>query len=190
MPLSGGSGASGASSPLYQFQSSQSRYVPRSRKYTELERLTSVLRKHNVDCSTVRRAGQAGGRGKLVTPASDPARCTHSSHRCHHAAHAYTAVPCSRQPGRRRARGRARQAAQLPRLPSTTTSSSTGRAEPVTVKIKAGAGSSQAVRLPTDKLEQNKKYYVTFTLKPKPGGGPGGRRQVESYQRGPVQRVY
>ena len=44
---------SGSSTPLYQFQSSQTRYVPRSRKFTELERLTNILKKHNVDCSNM-----------------------------------------------------------------------------------------------------------------------------------------
>ena len=44
---------SGSSTPLYQFQSTQTRYVPRSRKFTELERLTNILKKHNVDCSNM-----------------------------------------------------------------------------------------------------------------------------------------
>ena len=44
---------SGTSTPLYQYQSTQSRYVPRDRKYTELERLSNILKRHNVDCSTM-----------------------------------------------------------------------------------------------------------------------------------------
>ena len=44
---------SGSSTPLYQYQSTQSRYVPRSRKFTELERLTKILKRHNVDCSNM-----------------------------------------------------------------------------------------------------------------------------------------
>ena len=52
---------SGSSTPLYQFQSTQSRYVPRSRKFTELERLTNILKRHNVDCSNMTK-------GDLFTP--------------------------------------------------------------------------------------------------------------------------
>ena len=44
---------SGTSTPLYQYQSTQSRYVPRDRKFTELERLSNILKRHNVDCSTM-----------------------------------------------------------------------------------------------------------------------------------------
>ena len=44
---------SGSSTPLSQYHSTQTRYVPRSRKFTELERLTNILKKHNVDCSNM-----------------------------------------------------------------------------------------------------------------------------------------
>ena len=44
---------SGTSTPLYQFHSTQSRYVPRNRKFTELERLSNILKRHNVDCSSM-----------------------------------------------------------------------------------------------------------------------------------------
>ena len=37
------------------------RYVPRSRKFTELERLTNILKRHNVDCSNMTK-------GDLFTP--------------------------------------------------------------------------------------------------------------------------
>ena len=87
--------------------------------------------------------------------------------RCHHAAHAYTGVPCSKY-RRRRAR-RDQQASQdgvLPRLPGGTLKSGRLRSfnpkDPVTLQLKHGGG-SQAIRLPTDKLEQNKKYYVRYT---------------------------
>ena len=109
----------------------------------------------------------------MVTSSRDASRCTHSSHRCHHAAHAYTGVPCSSQ-ARRRLRTR-RVAASKPVLPKISGSSSsvkssvltTGRKDqPVTLQLKQGPN-VQALKLPTDKLEPNKKYYVTFTLKPK-----------------------
>ena len=44
---------SGTSTPLYQYHSTQSRYVPRDRKFTELERLSNILKRHNVDCSSM-----------------------------------------------------------------------------------------------------------------------------------------
>ena len=55
---------------------------------------------------------------------------------------------------------------------------------PVTLQLKQG-GSVQALRLPTDKLEPNKKYYVTFTLKPKET--PASSQRFEHLQR---QSVY
>ena len=38
-----------------------------------------------------------------------------------------------------------------------------GGRDPVTLQLQH-AGSTQAIRLPTDKLEQNKKYYVRWTI--------------------------
>ena len=109
----------------------------------------------------------------MVTSSRDASRCTHSSHRCHHAAHAYTGVPCSSQARRRL---RTRRNNSKPVLPKISGSSSslkssvvtTGRTkdQPVTLQLKQGPN-VQALKLPTDKLEPNKKYYVTFTLKPK-----------------------
>ena len=136
----------------------------------------------------------------MVTASRDPSRCTHSSHRCHHAAHAYTGVPCSgagtarrhqQQRHRQRKPGAGRQAPAggagggggaagghqgpgggvLPRIGQQ-------QQPPVTLQLKQG-GSVQALRLPTDKLEPNKKYYVTFTLKPK----ENGKHQFENVQR-------
>ena len=114
----------------------------------------------------------------MVTGSRDASRCTHSSHRCHHAAHAYTGVPCSSQARRRLRRGRSLQASKpvLPKISGTSSSLkssvlTTGRAkdQPVTLQLKQGPN-VQALKLPTDKLEPNKKYYVTFTLKPKDSG--------------------
>ena len=140
----------------------------------------------------------AGGR--------DASRCTHSSHRCHHAAHAYTGVPCSTATRRSKARKLIKKssfngAAMLPRIDNSKRGSgaayrelqnfslnsvyflgSRGKEQPVTLQLKQG-GNVQALRLPTEKLEPNKKYYVTFTLKPK----ENGKHQFENYQR---QSVY
>ena len=54
---------------------------------------------------------------------------------------------------------------------------------PVTLQLKQG-GNVQALRLPTEKLEPNKKYYVTFTLKPRENGN--GSHQFDNFQRQPV----
>ena len=119
----------------------------------------------------------------MVGGSRDASRCTHSSHRCHHAAHAYTGVPCSSQARRRL---RSRRISSKPVLPQISGSSSlkssvvtTGRTkdQPVTLQLRQGPN-VQALKLPTDKLEPNKKYYVTFTLKPKDSGsGSGNHRQ-------------
>ena len=135
--------------------------------------------------------------------ARDASRCTHSSHRCHHAAHAYTGVPCSSQARRRL---RARKSASKHVLPkisgqpqsSVRTSVSTGRGreqsvtlpgrskeQPVTLQLKQGQN-IQALKLPTDKLEPNKKYYVTFTLKPKDSQSNTAGHHFEHLQRQPV----
>ena len=117
---------------------------------------------------------------KVVTSNRNPSHCTHSSHRwgyhqcsissktnperCHHAAHAYTGVPCSKYRRRRARRDHQAQDGVLPRLAGGGAAKS-GRLrsfnpkDPVTLQLKHGGG-SQAIRLPTDKLEQNKKYYV------------------------------
>ena len=115
----------------------------------------------------------------MVTGARDASRCTHSSHRCHHAAHAYTGVPCSAAAKRKM---RARKVASKPVLPrisgqtgvKTTLSTSRSQDQPVTLQLKQDPN-VQALKLPTDKLEPNKKYYVTFTLKPKESPSSGHR---------------
>ena len=127
------------------------------------------------------------------TTTRDASHCTHSSHRCHHAAHAYTGVPCSSSQARR-TRLRSRRLASKPVLPKISGSSSslkssvvtTGRTkdQPVTLQLKQGPN-VQALKLPTDKLEPNKKYYVTFTLKPKDSGSH--RQQFDHRHR---QSVY
>ena len=121
----------------------------------------------------------------------DASRCTHSSHRCHHAAHAYTGVPCSSHTRRKlRARKVASKPSVLPRISgqssSVKTAVSTARSKdpPVTLQLKQGPN-VQALKLPTDKLEPNKKYYVTFTLKPKET--PASSQRYEHLQR---QSVY
>ena len=128
----------------------------------------------------------------MLTASRDPSRCTHSSHRCHHAAHAYTGVPCSvankrSKPRRQRSRARGHPGGSLPRIDPGLGLRSKDQPgglslrtkdQPVTLQLKQG-GNVQALKLPTDKLEPNKKYYVTFTLKPK----ENGKHQFENIQR-------
>ena len=84
------------------------------RSEDELDRLTNALKRHGIECtSTLRHAYSAyanktassarrlfrqtshsAGSGSSQGVSDDPACCTHSTHRCHHAAHAYTGVPC------------------------------------------------------------------------------------------------
>ena len=115
----------------------------------------------------------------MVTGARDTSRCPHSSHRCHHAAHAYTGVPCSAAAKRKMKSRKVTSKPVLPRISGqtgvkTTLSTSRSQDQPVTLQLKQGPN-VQALKLPTDKLEPNKKYYVTFTLKPKESPSSGHR---------------
>ena len=58
----------------------------------EMERLSSALRKHGIDCGPLQKAYENAFKRSTLIDASD---CTHVTHRCHHAAHAYTGIPCS-----------------------------------------------------------------------------------------------
>ncbi|XP_066249413.1 inversin isoform X2 [Euwallacea similis] len=111
----------------------------------------------------------------------NPLLCTQSTHRCMHATHAYTGIPC---------------AAYLPKMDHHTipkigfegsaqckpgTARFLPRINPkkaVTLELSHGTD-KQVISLPTDKLDQNKRYYVTFTVKGQEGGssednGTGG----------------
>ncbi|KAJ8874254.1 hypothetical protein PR048_025097 [Dryococelus australis] len=64
-------------------QTTDRRLIPRLRSSDDLEKLSSVLRK-------------ARFTNRLHEDIPDnPVLCTHGTHRCHHAAHAYTGVPCA-----------------------------------------------------------------------------------------------
>lgn len=45
-------------------------------------------------------------------------------------------------------------------------------ARPVTLELSHGSD-KQVISLPTDRLDRNKRYYVTFTIK----GGPNGSKE-------------
>ncbi|XP_050300061.1 ankyrin repeat domain-containing protein 35 isoform X2 [Anthonomus grandis grandis] len=112
----------------------------------------------------------------------NPLLCTKSTHRCMHATHAYTGVPC---------------AAYLPKMDhhsipkigfnsSTACKPGTGGFLPsigskrgaVTLELSHGTD-KQIISLPTDKLDQNKRYYVTFTVKGQEEGS-GEKNAVEN----------
>uniref|UniRef100_A0A1B0AHI5 ANK_REP_REGION domain-containing protein n=1 Tax=Glossina pallidipes TaxID=7398 RepID=A0A1B0AHI5_GLOPL len=99
-------------------------------------------------------------------------QCTTRTHRCFHATHAYTGIPC---------------AAYIPMmnhhtipkfgfgsykrssmgsfyLPKILTSSSSGRKGNVALELSHGKH-KQLISLPSEKLDSNKRYYVTFEVK-------------------------
>jgi hypothetical protein len=72
-------------------------------QWDEIDRLSSALRKHGIDCAPLQQAYEAafhhGGRGGRQGSSTrghlhDANGCTNVTHRCHHAAHAYTGMPC------------------------------------------------------------------------------------------------
>lgn len=98
----------------------------------------------------------------------NPLHCTQSTHRCTHATHAYTGIPC---------------AAYLPKLDHHTIpkigfdteckpssgflphiSKKSDETKGVFLELRHGSD-KQVISLPTDRLDQNKRYYVTFTVK-------------------------
>ncbi|KAK9884114.1 hypothetical protein WA026_005068 [Henosepilachna vigintioctopunctata] len=110
---------------------------------------------------------------------SNPLLCTRSTHRCMHATHAYTGVPC---------------AAYLPKLDHHTIPKigfnsckpGTGGFLPnintkknVTLELCHGSD-KQIISLPADRLDQNKRYYVTFTVKGAEAQPSNDERDVES----------
>lgn len=64
-------------------QSSEQRIVPRLKATDDLEKLTKALRRT--------RAGNT----LLDNVPQNPLCCTYGTHRCYHATHAYTGVPCA-----------------------------------------------------------------------------------------------
>lgn len=64
-------------------QSSERRIIPRIKSTDDLERLTAALKKSRI------------GQEILSTVPNNPVLCTYQTHRCHHATHAYTGVPCA-----------------------------------------------------------------------------------------------
>ncbi|XP_037913121.1 ankycorbin isoform X2 [Hermetia illucens] len=113
-------------------------------------------------------------------------QCTTKTHRCFHAAHAYTGIPC---------------AAYIPfinhhtipkfgfgpykktgigsfYLPKILTGHAKGGSK-VSLELSHGR-SKQLIPLPSEKLDSNKRYYVTFTVKGSEAGEKGLRQTTEN----------
>ena len=64
-------------------QSSDRRLIPRLKSSDDLEKLTAALKRARFNSAY------------MDDIPDNPILCTHGTHRCHHAAHAYTGVPCA-----------------------------------------------------------------------------------------------
>ncbi|CAG0920083.1 unnamed protein product [Notodromas monacha] len=116
--------------------------------------------------------GRVGGADAAIL--DSPSQCTHRTHTCHHAAHAYTGVPCAAyitRPNHHHAiKGPARPF--LPKIdrggalmePAVDLKNfDPGR--PLTLELNHG-GQRQVIEFPANKLDKSRKYHVTFTIKP------------------------
>ncbi|XP_066996041.2 uncharacterized protein [Anabrus simplex] len=152
-------------------QTSERRMVPRLQSSDDLDKLHAVLRRARLN-------------NKLLGDIPDnPVLCTQGTHRCHHAAHAYTGVPCAAyitKPNHHHKQSPPKSGGFLPRIDSTSSRGATRSlryvdpAKPVTLELSHG-NDKQVISLPTEKLDKNKRYYVTFTIK----GGQNGKDEAK-----------
>ncbi|XP_031357739.1 uncharacterized protein LOC116181499 [Photinus pyralis] len=130
------------------------RYLSQDYTFKQFENfLYNSLRK-------IQKNGSEHLNGLPETP-RNPLHCTQSTHRCDHATHAYTGVPC---------------AAYLPRMNHHNIPKIGFECKPsnflpkiasknaVTLELCHG-NDKQVISLPAERLDQNKRYYVTFTVK-------------------------
>lgn len=155
------------------------KYEPKDYTFKSFEHfLYGALRKLQ------RSGGTAHLRGLPETAVNHPLLCTQSTHRCLHATHAYTGIPCAAY--RKVKRHFVHRTSisfvfffvvvpkmdhhTIPKigfdckpsggfLPSIVNSKKS-----VTLELCHGAD-KQVISLPTDRMDQNKRYYVTFTVK-------------------------
>ncbi|XP_068232631.1 uncharacterized protein [Palaemon carinicauda] len=161
-------------------QSSQGNKIPTFRPSDDVEKLSRAIR----------RAEILELPDPLMTP-RDPYECNHTTHRCHHAAHAYTGIPCAAYLGHRNQR---KKNFSLPRIAGTSNTNGGGTSlggspgppggsnnpsrlsepiglrnydpkKPLTVELQHGQARQQ-ITLPTEILDKSKKYHLTFTIKP------------------------
>ncbi|VVC94844.1 unnamed protein product [Leptidea sinapis] len=109
---------------------------------------------------------------KMSSIPDNPCLCTSKTHRCFHAVHAYTGIPCSAyipykwnhhtMPKPATAGPQTKSKSFLPKI-NPTPSTSSGKAH-VTLEVSHGS-EKQLIAIPAEKLDKNKRYYVTFTVK-------------------------
>ncbi|KAI5643130.1 ankyrin repeats (3 copies) domain-containing protein [Phthorimaea operculella] len=107
---------------------------------------------------------------KMSNVPDNPCLCTSKTHRCFHAVHAYTGIPCSAyipykwdhhtMPKPATAGPSTKSKGFLPKINS---KPPPGKAH-VTLEVSHGS-ERQLIALPAEKLDKNKRYYVTFTVK-------------------------
>ncbi|XP_045776583.1 ankycorbin isoform X2 [Maniola jurtina] len=107
---------------------------------------------------------------KMSAIPDNPCLCTSKTHRCFHAVHAYTGIPCSAYiPYKWNHHTMPKPATAVPTvkskgfLPKIHSKPPSGKAH-VTLEVSHGT-EKQLIALPAEKLDRNKKYYVTFTVK-------------------------
>ncbi|KAJ8724028.1 hypothetical protein PYW07_008008 [Mythimna separata] len=109
---------------------------------------------------------------KMSAIPDNPCLCTSKTHRCFHAVHAYTGIPCSAyipykwnhhtMPKPATAGPSSKSKGFLPKINSKPPPG-TAKAH-VTLEVSHGT-EKQLIALPAEKLDKNKRYYVTFTVK-------------------------
>ncbi|XP_050438356.1 uncharacterized protein LOC126844301 isoform X2 [Adelges cooleyi] len=146
--------------------------IPRVQSIDEIEKITDALRR--ID----------SGKTVLENP-DDCLSCVRSTHRCTHATHAYTGIPCAayipklRMDHHRMPKPVADRRRFLPDIKqdgcrATRCLRNVDPSKPITLKL-ANGSCSQAIDLPTEKLDKNKRYLVTFTIK---GAEPPSKHRV------------
>ncbi|XP_028032620.1 protein phosphatase 1 regulatory subunit 12A [Bombyx mandarina] len=109
---------------------------------------------------------------KMTSIPDNPCLCTSKTHRCFHAIHAYTGIPCASylpykwdhhtMPKPSTTGVTTKSKGFLPKINSKPPTA-TSRAH-VTLEVSNGT-EKQLIALPAEKLDKNKRYYVTFTVK-------------------------
>ncbi|XP_066906651.1 uncharacterized protein [Halyomorpha halys] len=128
-------------------QSSERRIIPRLKSSDDLEKLTAALRKTRV------------GQDILTTIPSNPALCTYQTHRCHHATHAYTGIPCAAYI-KKNHHTMPKPGSFLPKLVNEEGHSELAKtlrfvdpSRPLTLELSHGS-EKQVITLPTEKLDK------------------------------------
>ncbi|XP_063919125.1 ankyrin repeat domain-containing protein 12 isoform X2 [Zophobas morio] len=141
------------------------RYVPEDYTFRSFEKFLYLsLRK-------LQRNGADHLKG-LPESSANPLLCTQSTHRCMHATHAYTGIPCAAYLPKM-------DHHTIPKIGFTSTQCKPGTGflptinpkKAVTLELCHG-NDKQVISLPADRLDQNKRYYVTFTVKGSEGTPP------------------